>query len=81
MINIQDQLLLKLEEHKTDQPLSPRDKRILFFIQNHPGSGSGEIAKKLDLVLATVKKSLSKMVVMGLITKEGRGKSTGYVVV
>lgn len=81
LINIQDQLLLKLEEHKTDQPLSPRDKRILFFIQNHPGSGSGEIAKKLDLVLATVKKSLSKMVVMGLITKEGRGKSTGYVVV
>jgi len=81
LINIQDQLLLKLEEHKTDQPLSPRDKRILFFIQNHPGSGSGEMAKKLDLVLATVKKSLSKMVMMGLITKEGRGKSTGYFVV
>jgi Fic family protein len=81
LINIQDQLLLKLEEHKTDQPISPRDKRILFFIQNHPGCGSGEIAKKLDLVLATVKKSLSKMIVMGLITKEGRGKSTGYFVV
>jgi DNA-binding MarR family transcriptional regulator len=58
-----------------------RDKRILFFIQHHPGTGSGEIAKKLDLVLATVKKSLSKMLLMGLITKEGRGKSTGYFVV
>ena len=81
LINIQDQLLLKLKEQTTEQPISARDKRILFFIQNHPGSGSGEIAKKLDLVLATVKKSLSKMVLMGLINKEGRGKSTGYFVV
>ena len=81
LINIQDQLLLKLKEQTTEQPISARDKRILFFIQHHPGTGSGEIAKKLDLVLATVKKSLSKMVLMGLITKEGRCKSTGYYVV
>lgn len=79
--NIQEQLLLKLEENKTDQPSSTREKRILFFIQNHPGCSSGEIAKKLDLVLATVKKTLSEMVVKGMITKEGRGKSTGYFVV
>ena len=81
LINIQDQLLLKLNENKTDQPSSTREKRILFFIQNYPGCSSGEIAKKLDLVLATVKKTLSDMVVKGMITKEGRGKSTGYFVV
>jgi Fic family protein len=79
--NIQVQLLLKLEENKIVQPSSTREKRILFFIQNHPGCSSGEIAKKLDLVLATVKKTLSEMVVKGMITKEGRGKSTGYFVV
>lgn len=78
LINIQDQLLLKLEVSKTNQIISARDKRILFFIQNHPGCGSSEIAKKLDLVLATVKKSLSEMVLKGIIIKEGRGKSTGY---
>lgn len=78
--NIQEQLLLKLEENKTDQPSSHRERRILFFIQNHPGCSSGEIAKKLDLVLATVKKTLSQMVVKGMITKEGKGKSTCYFV-
>jgi Fic family protein len=81
LISINDQLLLKLEESKTDQPISTRDKRILFFIHNYPGCGSGEIAKKLDLVLVTVKKSLSEMVMKGMITKEGKGKSTGYFVV
>lgn len=80
LINIQKQLLLKLEENKTYQPSSTREKRILFFIQNHPGCSSGEIARKLDLVLVTVKKTLSEMVVKGMITKEGRGKSTGYFV-
>jgi len=79
--NIQEQLLLKLEENKTDQPSSTREKRILFFIQNHPGCSSGEIAQKLDLVLVTVKKTLSEMVVKGMITKEGKGKSTRYFVV
>jgi len=81
MINIQEQLMSKLEENRTDKPLSQRDKRILFFIQNHAGSGSGEIAKKLDMALPTVKKSLGELVSKGIITKEGQGKSTAYFVV
>jgi Fic family protein len=80
MINIQEQLMSKLEENRTDKPISQRDKRILFFIQNHAGSGSGEIAKKLDMALPTVKKSLGELVSKGIITKEGQGKSTGYFV-
>lgn len=80
LTNIQDQLLLKLADQKTEHSILARDKRILSYIQSHPGSGSGEIARKLDLVLATVKKSLSKMKGMGIIIKEGRGKSTGYYV-
>lgn len=81
LINIQEQLIIKLEENRTDEPISQREKRILFFIQNHAGCGSGEIAKKLDMALPTVKKSLAVLVLKGNITKEGRGKSTGYFVV
>jgi DNA-binding MarR family transcriptional regulator len=77
-VNIQEQLLAKLEESKIEQPLSQREKRISFFIQNHSGCGSSDIAKKLDMALPTVKKSLAELVIKGIITKEGRGKSTGY---
>jgi DNA-binding MarR family transcriptional regulator len=81
LINIQEQLLIKLEESRTEKPISQRDKRIVFFIQNYAGCGSGEISKKLDIALPTVKKSLCDLVAKGIITKEGRGKSTGYFVV
>jgi Fic family protein len=78
LVNIQGQLMKKLDESKTVQPTSAREKRIIVFIQNHPGCSSGEIAKKLDLVLVTVKKSLSTLANKGLIIREGQGKSTGY---
>jgi len=80
LLNIQHQLTGKLEETRRELPLSQREKRMLFFIQNHPGCSSGQIAAKLDLALPTVKKSLGEMVVKGLIGKEGQGKSTGYFV-
>jgi Fic family protein len=76
--NIQEQLLIKLEENSLHQHISTREKRISFFIQNHGGCGSSEIAKKLDLALPTVKKTLQELVAKGIITKEGQGKSTVY---
>jgi Fic family protein len=81
LVNIQEQLMVKLNENKTEQPISQREKRILFFIQNHAGCGSGEISKKLDIALPTVKKSLADLVIKGIITKEGVGKATVYFVV
>ena len=81
LINIQKQLLVKLEESRTEQPVSQREKRILFFIQNHAGCKSSEIAKKLDMALPTVKKSLAELILKRTIIKEGRGKSTVYFVV
>jgi Fic family protein len=78
LINIQEQLLTKLEESRTEQNVSQRDKRIIFFIQNHPGCGSSEIAKKLDMALPTVKKSLQELVANEILTKEGQGKATVY---
>jgi Fic family protein len=80
LMNIQEQLMHKLEESRTVQPISQRQKRILFFIQNHAGCGSGDISKKLDMALPTVKKSLGELVAKGIITREGQGKSTGYFV-
>jgi DNA-binding MarR family transcriptional regulator len=74
-------LLVKLEESRTEQTVSEREKRILFFIQNHAGCVSSEIAKKLAMALPTLKKSLAALVLKGSITKERQGKSTGYFVV
>jgi predicted transcriptional regulator len=74
-------LLIKLEEGRTDKPITQRDKRIVFFIQNHAGCGSGEISRKLNIALPTVKKSLRELVAIEIISKEGQGKSTGYFVV
>ena len=81
IINIQEQLLIKLEEGRADKPITQRDKRIVFFIQNHAGCGSGEISRKLNIALPTVKKSLKELVAIEIISKEGQGKSTGYFVV
>ncbi len=81
LTNIQEQLLQKLDESRTEIPTSQREKRIIFFINNHAGCSSGEISKKLNIALPTVKKSLSEMVAKKIITKEGQGKSTGYFVV
>lgn len=80
LIHIQEQLMAKLEENRPDNPMSRRDARIVFFIQNHAGCGSGEISRKLDMALPTVKKSLANLVANGVITKEGQGRSTGYFV-
>jgi hypothetical protein len=49
LINIQEQLLIKLDKSKTEQPISQREKRMVFFIQNHAGCASSNIAKKLDI--------------------------------
>jgi len=81
LINIQSQLLIKLEEGKKVETFSQREKRIVFYIQNHSGCSSGEISKKLDIALPTVKKSLSELVGKGIIFKEGNGKATVYFVV
>ena len=81
LINIQEQLLAKLADGKITKSISQREQRILFFIQNHPGCSSGEVSKKLNLALPTVKKSLKTLVENGNITKEGRGKATGYFII
>jgi Fic family protein len=45
LLNIQNQLLQKLESSGLQSQLSPKEKSILTFIGNHSGCKSGDIAK------------------------------------
>ena len=81
LCRIQDQLLLKLEAGKPQVDLAVREKRIISFLVHHPGSRSGEIAKKLDIALPTLKKDLKNLSGRGVLTKEGQGRATCYFVV
>lgn len=76
--NIQQKLLQKLQTQQRINQLSQREKAIYTFIDNHPGAQSGEIAKKLDYALPTVKRTLSKMVETKFLKKHGVGKGTNY---
>ena len=76
--NIQDQLMKKLEIIGIDTKLSPREKSILTFIENHVGCKSGEIAKKLGIPSPTVKRILPQLLKLNLIEKHGIGPGTNY---
>lgn len=78
--NIQQQLQLKLEEHAKSVKMSQRDKKIYAFIENHPGSKSGEIAEKLGIPLPSVKRILTDMMKNKLLTIHGIGAGTNYTV-
>lgn len=76
--NIQNKLTEKLEVQKSENQMSPREKMIYSFIDNHPGCKSGEIAKKLNLPLPTVKRILANMTQGKFIAKQGAGVGTNY---
>lgn len=78
LTNIQGQLLQKLETKNAPGSMSPRERRIYQFIENHPGARSGEIAQKLDIPLPTVKRILSEMLSSKLLQKHGTGAGTNY---
>ncbi|MEO5643449.1 MAG: Fic family protein [Bacteroidia bacterium] len=79
VINIQAQLMAKLQKQNSTSGLSPREKNILSYVENHPGCKSGEIARKLDIPLPTVKRILSQMVKSNHIAKYGVSAGTNYV--
>lgn len=76
--NIQNKLMKKLDVQKSENQMSPREKMIFLFIDNHPGCKSGEIAEKLKLPLPTVKRILSDMVEGKFLMKYGTGIGTNY---
>jgi Fic family protein len=78
--NIQQQLMAKLQTSGSLSQLSPKEKKIYTFIENHPGCQSGEISEKLDIPLPTVKRILMEMLERKLLMKHGIGKGTNYTV-
>lgn len=78
--NIQQQLMAKLQTSSSLSKISPREKKIYTFIENHPGCQSGEISEKLDIPLPTVKRILMEMLERKLLVKHGKGKGTNYTV-
>ena len=75
---ISDQLLSKFSMQGSTAKLGAKEKSVHLFIENHPGSRSGEIAIKLDLGLPLVKKILTGLVKEKLIVKHGAGAGTNY---
>jgi hypothetical protein len=78
LYNIQNQLMNKLQTKNSLSKISPREKKLYSFIENHPGSQSGEMAEKLTIPLPTVKRILMDMLEKRLIVKHGVGKGTNY---
>lgn len=78
--NIQQQLMNKLQVRSSLSKISPREKKIYTFIENHPGCQSGEISEKLDIPLPTVKRILMEMLERKFLVKHGIGKGTNYTV-
>ena len=81
LLNIQGQLMNKLEFSGVETKLSPREKSILVFIGNNSGCKSGEIAEKLGIPNPTVKRILPNLIKQNLIEKHGNGPGTNYSLV
>lgn len=79
LLNIQDQLMNKLNTTEGSPQIAPRIKNILAFIENHPGSKSSQISEKLNIPLSTVKKMLTAMVENRMVLKYGAGAGTNYL--
>ena len=77
-MNIQEQLITKLEVKGIKARLSPKEKSIFTYIESNPGSKSGEIANKLQIPNPTVKRILTQLLNENLIEKYGIGAGTNY---
>jgi Fic family protein len=79
--NIQDLLIQKLQIHHAEgEQLLPREKLVVSFIQNHPGSKSGDIVKGLGVSRMIVIRLLSTLIGKNLIEKHGSGSGTQYTI-
>ena len=75
---VEEDLLRRKFDPEKAKKLSPKEKSILTFIENHAGCKSGEIAKKLGIPSPTVKRILPELIKLNLIEKYGTGPGTNY---
>lgn len=78
ILNVQSNLLKKLETQGNQSQLSPKEKALITYIENNPGCKSSEISKKLNIPNPTIKRLLAALVKMNLIVKHGTGPGTNY---
>lgn len=78
LLNIQKQLMAKLELQGSASNLSPRDKSILNIISTYPGIKTGEISKRTGLPISSVKRIITDFLESGLIERNGTGPGTNY---
>jgi len=78
LLTIQQRLLRKLQKQGNLGILSSKERKIYLFVENHPGTQSGEIADRLKVPSPTVKRLLSRMVDRELLRRSGAGRTTCY---
>jgi len=76
--NIQVKLEKKLETTGALTKLDPKEKSILAFISDHPGTKSGIISEKLGIPIPTVKRLVYNLFTKNLIERFGTGPGTNY---
>ncbi len=76
--NIQIQLMQKLHMNES---LLPREKLIVSFIQNNPGSKTGAIAKGLGISRYIIIREISYLIEKNIIEKLGTGSATQYALI
>lgn len=76
--NIQEQLMQKIAEKERRESVGVREQYIYSLVENNPGISSGEIAEKLKIPNATVKRILAGLVSMRNLIVHGAGRGTSY---
>lgn len=76
--NIQKSLMRKLDSQGAIQAISQREKHLLNVIEANSGIKTSDMAKKLGVSNATVKRMLDKLIVAKLIERQGNGPGSYY---
>ena len=78
--NIQKQLLEKIREKERRESVGVREQNIYTYILNHAGASSSEVAAKINIPQATVKRILADLVATRNLIVHGAGRGTRYSV-
>jgi Fic family protein len=76
--NIQEALLRKLDAHGVAQMISAREKLLLVIIESNAGIKTSEMAGKLGVSSATVKRLLERLIEIKMIQRHGVGPGSYY---
>lgn len=80
LINVQYKLQKKLESTEQVNTLSPKEKSVYTYVNEHPKCKSKDIAIALDMSKATVKRILTDLTAQNLVGKYGKGAGIYYSV-